>query len=574
MKLSKKIISILLALCFVTGGMIPVTADGETSETNVWDGTKDTDWYTADSDATVFRIDTAEELAGLAAIVNGEIDDVSETFSGKTIILDADITLYSGNAEDWKTKKPTDISKSTEYGWTPIGYTDEQHYTSSASPKTITYTVANSFQGAFDGNGHTVSGIYYSRDGFTKSDGVSTTNVAGIGLFGFANGATIKRLRVENSYLNGNLAIGGIVGWATNTAISDCYSDAKIKVSNLHEGDLGGYGGILGFGVGGTGVGVTVSGCWFDGEIYRDSNTYSKNTGAGSSGIIGTISNVDNAIDSCLVTGSISGTTQVGGVVGKCNAISGKTTVTINNTLMLGFVSALRNNDATYAGEFIGIVMSNGTASMMNVYGKSDFKITLNSDNANNNTVTGKGTYVWSTNGTGKITDWAQNATNHRKTEAELKALVGAEGGLAVGEWAVVEGKNYPIPAYFAPAQFLGVQFADVDGDTYNVRFVGTIDTIEGYSKVGFEILLWDGTSPEALKYDLEDATVYTTILAGTSSGIDEKISVDGKYLIALTIMGALEEYDEYQIRTFVSDGTNKIYGKTVTMTRPDTWNQ
>lgn len=55
----------------------------ESQITDVWDGSTDTAWYDNNKDATSYDISTAEELAGLAKVVNDGID----TFEGKTINL-------------------------------------------------------------------------------------------------------------------------------------------------------------------------------------------------------------------------------------------------------------------------------------------------------------------------------------------------------------------------------------------------------------------------------------------------------------------------------------------------------
>lgn len=87
---------LILALCFT---LLPTAAFAADS-TDAWDGTADTSWYTDHEADTEYRITTAEQLAGLAQLVNNKTASVS--FEGKTIYLDNDLDL-SG------------------YQWTPIG---------------------------------------------------------------------------------------------------------------------------------------------------------------------------------------------------------------------------------------------------------------------------------------------------------------------------------------------------------------------------------------------------------------------------------------------------------------------
>ena len=108
---------------------------------DIWDGTTvDTSWYDANNED--FTIDTAAKLAGLAQIVNGTADEISQdSFSGKTV------TLGDLNGCEWD----------------PIG------------------SEAWSFQGTFDGNNCTISNLY-----------IENTDLIYAGLFGFAQGYTIK----------------------------------------------------------------------------------------------------------------------------------------------------------------------------------------------------------------------------------------------------------------------------------------------------------------------------------------------------------------------------------------------
>ena len=55
--------------------------------TTRWDGAVDLSWYNGTD--TEFTITTARQLAGLAQLVN----DKTDTFSGKTVRLGADISL-------------------------------------------------------------------------------------------------------------------------------------------------------------------------------------------------------------------------------------------------------------------------------------------------------------------------------------------------------------------------------------------------------------------------------------------------------------------------------------------------
>ena len=147
----------------------------ELDTADVWDGTVDTTWYN-DTD-TEFTLDTAEQLAGLAKLVDG-----GNTFAGKTIKLGADVDLAS-------------------LPFNPIGHSSN----------------GKSFNGTFDGQGHTISNMYEQSD-------LSAWQYEGeyYGLFAYTNGATIKNVTIADAYISsGRNEAAGVVGNAVDTTFSD-----------------------------------------------------------------------------------------------------------------------------------------------------------------------------------------------------------------------------------------------------------------------------------------------------------------------------------------------------------------
>lgn len=131
--MKKKIASLalVLALCL---SLLPLTAfaeEGEnedsTTTVDTWDGTADTSWYTDHKTDTEYHITTAEQLAGLAKLVNTE--NASVSFDGKTIYLDNDLDLAG---YEW-------ISIGSEVG---------------TNKKNIPWYYR--FNGTFDGRGHVI----------------------------------------------------------------------------------------------------------------------------------------------------------------------------------------------------------------------------------------------------------------------------------------------------------------------------------------------------------------------------------------------------------------------------------
>lgn len=142
-----------------------------------WVGGVDTSWYN-DVDKE-FTLTNAEELAGLAEIVNSGKDN----FAGKTINLGADVDLNNVN-------------------WTPIG-------TNAAEGEVVN---ARAFVGTFDGNGYTVSNL--------KAVGEKA-----VGFFGKTYvGAHIEDLIIDGAYVSGNDYVGAILGqgYLSQNCIKNC----------------------------------------------------------------------------------------------------------------------------------------------------------------------------------------------------------------------------------------------------------------------------------------------------------------------------------------------------------------
>ena len=142
-----------------------------------WDGTIDTSWYSPWSWNDPLTITTAEQLAGLAHLVNRENNHVH--FSGRTVFLGADIDLGGRN-------------------WTPIGERWGEH-------------TFHSFEGTFDGDGYSISNLSIIRTDINER--------VALGLFGSSSGGTIKNLTLEvkeiTAHINSqnvDISLGGLVG--------------------------------------------------------------------------------------------------------------------------------------------------------------------------------------------------------------------------------------------------------------------------------------------------------------------------------------------------------------------------
>ena len=207
--MKKKILSLLLALCFVMA-LVPMTAFAA-GTTDSWDGTADTSWY--DENETEFHLQTAEQLAGMAKLINGDMAN----FKDKTIYLENDLDL--GGHE-----------------WISIG--DGAN------------TDVGSFQGVFDGQSHVVYNLY-SHEGLKSENKDNNNNLYRNGLFGSIYNATVKNLGIENADIvipmkdGSTYGKGILVDWMTHSTINNCYTTGSITGGSYIEKYIGGIAGFL-----------------------------------------------------------------------------------------------------------------------------------------------------------------------------------------------------------------------------------------------------------------------------------------------------------------------------------------
>ena len=251
----------------------------------VWDGTVDIDWFTNAEEGTgtaekPYKISTAEQLAGLAQLVNGtatrkvqdeegnEVDESipAQNFAGCKIMLTADIKL---NTDDVPAvpEAPTEENPDTNQQWTPIGvYVDG-------------WANDKPFSGTFDGNGHTISGLYVT----TGSKG---------GLFGCVNySGTVQNLIVAGTvYMPDVCDVGGIV--VNNEGkVQNCgfYGNVTARISsNWRDTPPGGVA---------TGWSGTVTNCWY----YRMSNSASELGVYGNGNASNCYQNVSNGVNGTYI---------------------------------------------------------------------------------------------------------------------------------------------------------------------------------------------------------------------------------------------------------------------------------
>lgn len=193
-----------------------------------------------------YLISNAAELYGFAAIVNGDYEEgrYAENYAcGK---LTADITVNKDVVGD-----AGFVNEGNYVSWIPIGT-----------------NYGNAFKGIFDGNNHSISGLYIKiknapilsrlsaptetqTPAVLRAPSYQNNTRDNMGLFGYVQNSgdygestVIKNLTLRDSYFTGVRHIGGIVGYVG--------SNTLLNVENVHnkatvESEDGDIGGIVGY---------------------------------------------------------------------------------------------------------------------------------------------------------------------------------------------------------------------------------------------------------------------------------------------------------------------------------------
>ena len=241
-----------------------------TNNGTINDGTFNTPITGSGTKDDPYQISTAAQLKRFRNIVNGTGGQTPN--HGACAVLMNDIVLNDGTFDANGTYTRGSSNTAPEK-WTPIGkYTDDNDKTP--------------YTGTFDGQGHTIKGLY-----------VNSASDAYVGLFGCLESAAVRNLTVDG-YVQGCNTVGGIAGYASNAAIENCSNHCSVTGSSTSK-----IGGIAGLNF----DGAKIIDCYNVGTI-RNSNVYEA-CGGIVWGNAGTVSN-------CYNVGTISGNVYDGEIVG------------------------------------------------------------------------------------------------------------------------------------------------------------------------------------------------------------------------------------------------------------------
>jgi filamentous hemagglutinin family protein len=181
------------------------------------------------------------------------------------------------------------------------------------------------FNGLFDGLGHVINNLMINRPATDY-----------VGLFGFAEGGTIRNVGVVGGSITGNDNVGGLVGVNQDT-VNNSYTTASVSGASY-------VGGLIGLGTG------TISNSYATG-VVRGIGTYA-------SAIGGLVGYGGGDISNSFATGNVSGLSVIGGLVG-VNGDNGS----ISNSFATGIVSGLSKT-----GGLVGVNTGYGSVNISNSF--------------------------------------------------------------------------------------------------------------------------------------------------------------------------------------------------------------
>ena len=410
----------------------------EEGKTDIWDGT--TIEKAEIDENNNWHIYTTAQMKYFAKYCNNELTE--EEKAGIPEITDTTTVYLENNLDMGARQKDGELTSGVQ--WTPIGR----------------------FNGIFEGNNHSLSGIYVYE----------TANNMYAGLFAMAriiNNMTIKNSYIEAENINNKLFAfaGGISAFANE--ITNCHNiNTTVKSSEAGFGSSAGgivaaanfsttkidkcsnSGKIIGIEhvggiIGGYGSSGNITNCINTGEVIGSASHIG--------GIAGTLQK-NNKIENCQNSGTINGTGErIGGIVGQLS-----TSANIDSCYNTGNVIGKENN----VGGVAGIIFGNVTNSY------------------NTGKVEGKGELGGIS---GQIGTNCQAKISNCYNEGEIVGNDFAIGGI-VG-WASVTGSTGTIEKSYNKGKIKGTtQVGGIIGrnaDVYTVTNCYNKGTVEGETYIG-----------------------------------------------------------------------------------------
>ncbi|MBQ0015594.1 MAG: T9SS type A sorting domain-containing protein [Bacteroidales bacterium] len=251
---------------------------------------------------SVLSIESLDEFKNLRTAIYDNTKSIKYDKSVPTQLV-----YISEGGKGWHFRMTTDIDVNPS-----ASIREDGSYTGTPSVWQPLGSEDHRFRGTFDGEGHTLSGIY---------DNSSANNYRGF--VGYAEGATICNLAISKSYFDCGSYVGAICGQAAaGTIVYNCFNNSPVKADSLA-------GGIVGY--------LTdsrVDSC------VNAADVYAKKVAGG---IVGDAANANVYVS--MNAGDVSSNTRAGGIIA-----TAKGNTEVSHCLAVGQVHGMELNGGIAAG--------------------------------------------------------------------------------------------------------------------------------------------------------------------------------------------------------------------------------
>lgn len=453
------------------------------------------------AEATELHITNADELLQFSRdIASGD------SFAGVTVYLDNDITCNEGELSSM-TKAELDA---LSWKWHNVDDVDF-------------------FDGVFDGQGHTISGIYFCPSSPTAT-----------GLFGATAGkdATVKNLIITNSVIIGMENYSAILfgSCSGNITLSNLYIDADLRTDHARCG------GLVGYYKTNT---LSISSCVYAGTITTVSGK------AEIGGLLGRYSTGTVNIQNSAFQGEITGSAKkIGGLIGGVY----NTSLTVTNSLSMGSLPEGASALIGYTNKSLQLTNN------LYIHDLNPALLDSNGSLAEGSAMKVSADALMGTAAISTLADYGFSAWKGCYGYAALPATVAD----------MLTNKEID-PSAVAPTQFVGYQIAQTEsGTAVHLRLIAVVDSTL-YEAIGFRVTLKNDVLGE-MTHVHRTQTVYESL-----TGYDEEEgrvdytakSLGGAYIFALNIKNIPIENGVYEFTvstyhetngTEVTDGESKTF--------------
>ena len=283
-----------------------------------------------------YEISDADMLYAFAAAVNNGNAIACGKLTANIVVNQNVLTTADGTSNVSSSGEYIGSNSASFRQWTPIGDSYNRP-----------------FKGTFDGQGHTISGLYFN-DPSSSDVGLFSS------VFGDPKPVTIENVGLVDSYFRGNSSVGGLVGNAKGlVTIKNSFNAGSINA----QGGI--FGGLVGYSLQSSADDVKLT-------ISNSYNTGSLNGGSYGGGLVG--SAVDLIISNSYNTGSVT-VSKTSLENGDVNCVGGFAAsadkVTITNSYNYGSVSS---PDGTRKDDFVTSINDGSTVTNSFFISECDFE--------------------------------------------------------------------------------------------------------------------------------------------------------------------------------------------------------